>query len=92
MMAIYKSIRFKVKKGNLKRILLITGNPMVELKEYSDRLDSSSLLVADASNKLWKIQQWETEADKLLLRFHGVAENGPIILESQNCMFPALKK
>jgi competence protein ComEC len=80
------------KKGNIKSILLITGNPRFELKEYSDQADSSSLFVADASNKLWKIQQWETEADKLLLRFHGVAENGPIILESQNCMFPALKK
>ena len=71
--------------------MLIAGNPRFELKEYSDQADSSSLFVADASNKLWKIQQWETEADKLLLRFHGVAEKGPIILESLNCMFPAFK-
>ena len=80
------------KKGSIKRILLISGNPRFKLKQYSDQATSSSLFVADASNKLWKIQQWETEADKLLLRFHGVAEKGPIILESQNCMFPALKK
>jgi hypothetical protein len=75
----------------IERILLITGNPKVELTEYANSSDSSTLLVADASNKLWKILQWETEADKLLLRFHAVPKMGPLILESQYSMFSVLK-
>jgi len=76
---------------NINRIMLITGTPKVEIIEYANQADSSSVFVADASNKLWKIQQWETEADKLLLRFHAVPEKGPLILESQRSMFSALK-
>jgi len=75
----------------IERILLITGNPKVKLTEYANPADSSTLFVADASNKLWKIQQWETETDKLLLRFHAVPEKGPLILESQHSMFSVLK-
>ena len=78
-------------KINIKRIVVITGTPTVELKEYAKPGDSSILFVGDASNKLWKIQQLETEADKLLLRFHAVFEKGPLILESQHSMFSALK-
>ncbi len=81
----------KDKKIDINRIVLITGTPKVELKEYANLGDSSILIVADASNKLWKIQQWETEADKLLLRFHAVREKGPLILESQRSIFSALK-
>jgi hypothetical protein len=75
---------------NIKHIFLITGNPKVELKEYTKPADSSTLFVADASNKLWKIQQWETDADKLLLRFHAVHEKGPLILDSEYSIFSAL--
>jgi len=75
----------------IERILLITGNPKVKLTEYANPADSSTLFVADASNKLWKIQQWETETDKLLLRFHTVPKMGPLILESQHSVFSALK-
>ena len=76
---------------NIKHIVLIIGTPNIKLKEYSIPGDSSTLFVADASNKLWKIQEWETEADKLLLRFHAVPEKGPLILESQRSMFSVLK-
>ena len=54
-------------------------------------IDSSAMIIADGSNKLWKIQQWEKEADKLLLRFHALAEKGPIIMESRHNVFSALK-
>jgi hypothetical protein len=49
------------------------------------------LLIADASNKLWKIQQWQTEADRLLLRFHSVAEEGPLVMEKSAHTFSVLK-
>lgn len=79
------------KRKSIERILLISGNPTLELIEYATPADSSTLLVADASNKLWKILEWETEADKLLLPFHAVPKMGPLILESQHSVFSALK-
>lgn len=74
-----------------RKFLMITGNPYLELEKLSNLFDSSTLLIADASNKLWKIQQWETEADKLLLRFHSVVKNGPFVVESPNILFSTKK-
>jgi hypothetical protein len=76
---------------NQGRILLITGNPNIQLKDLVGQINDSTLLIADASNKLWKIREWEREADKLLLRFHSVSEKGPVVLENNACIFSALK-
>ena len=62
-------------------ILMITNSPKINLNELFSSTEKGNILICDASNKLWKIRQWETETDKLLLRFHSVAEKGPFILE-----------
>lgn len=74
-----------------RKFVMITGNPNLKLENLSDLVDSSTLLIADPSNKLWKIQQWETEADRLLLRFHSVVKNGPFVFESPNTLFSTKK-
>jgi hypothetical protein len=34
-------------------------------------------MLADASTPVWKIKQWEKEAQKLHLRFKSIPEEGP---------------
>lgn len=46
------------------------------------RIDSQTnyILIADGSNKLWKIRQWEKQAHELHLRLHSTQEKGAYIL------------
>ena len=78
-------------KQSTSKIVILTGTPSVELNNLVNKSDTSMLLIADASNKLWKIQQWQTEADRLLLRFHSVAEEGPLVMEKSAHTFSVLK-
>lgn len=64
-----------------KIILVLANSPKIKLNDLWSSFEKESILIADASNKLWKIRQWEKEADKLLLRFHSVAEEGPFVVE-----------
>lgn len=64
-----------------KIILVLANSPKIKLNDLWPSFEKESILIADASNKLWKIRQWEKEADKLLLRFHSVAEEGPFVVE-----------
>ena len=63
--------------------MILTGSPRIQLEDLPIQNEKKLRIVADGSNKLWKIQQWETEADRLLLHFNSVAKEGPLILESQ---------
>jgi competence protein ComEC len=68
---------------NISKVMVITGSPHIQLKELPNQEEKELIIIADGTNKLWKIQQWETEADRLLLHFNSVAKEGPLILESQ---------
>jgi competence protein ComEC len=68
---------------NISKMMILTGSPRIQLEDLPIQNEKKLLIVADGSNKLWKIQQWETEADRLLLHFNSVAKEGPLILESQ---------
>ncbi|MBP7931410.1 MAG: ComEC/Rec2 family competence protein, partial [Chitinophagaceae bacterium] len=47
-------------------------------------LTDSVLLLADGSNKLWKIRQWEKQAQELHLRLHSIPEKGAYIIPCQH--------
>ena len=61
-------------------LLLISHNPSVKIKDIVKAV-KPAIVVFDASNNLWKIQNWKKECEQLLLRCHSVAEEGAFILE-----------
>lgn len=62
-------------------ILLFSHNPGVDIKELVSAV-RPAIIVFDASNSLWKIQQWKSDCEELLLRFHSVPEQGAFVLET----------
>ena len=71
------------KQNNPNTLMVLSGTPRIQLVDLPLQNKKSLFIVADGSNKLWKIQQWEKEADRLLLHFNSLAKNGPIILDQQ---------
>lgn len=61
-------------------VLLFSHNPVVDIKELLLAV-KPGVVVFDASNSLWKIQQWKSACEELLLRFHSVPEQGAFVLE-----------
>ncbi len=61
-------------------LLLISHNPAIKIKDILKAV-KPAIVVFDASNNLWKIQNWKKECEQLLLRCHSVAEQGAFILE-----------
>ena len=64
-----------------KYFILLTKTAEIEIHQLNIPFEAIKGVIVDRSNKLWKIRQWETESDRLLLRFHSVAEAGPFIFE-----------
>lgn len=62
-------------------VLLFSHNPGVDIKELLSAV-RPAIIVFDASNSLWKIQQWKSDCEELLLRFHSVPEQGAFVLEA----------
>ena len=71
------------KQKNPATLLVLSGTPRIQLIDLTLKNKKNLIIVADGSNKLWKIQQWEKEADRLLLHFNSLAKNGPIIIDQQ---------
>ena len=65
-----------------KPISILSGNPRLHLHDLTQLINENNMLIIDHSNKVWKIRQWEKEADKLLLPFNSIAEKGPYVLEN----------
>ncbi len=63
-------------------IAILSGNPTLQINNLTQLFNDNDILIIDHSNKVWKIRQWEKEADKLLLPFNSLAENGPYIVEN----------
>lgn len=59
-------------------VLLITGNPNITLED-ANRVFHPRLIVADASNKYYRIKRWQQEASRLHLRLHAVTEQGAYV-------------
>ncbi len=61
-------------------VLIISRNPTLKISGLLSALDPR-LVVFDASNSLWKIEQWKKECSALLLPFHSVPEQGAFVAE-----------
>ena len=61
-------------------ILLISKNPKIKIADIVVAI-KPGIIVFDASNSLWKIENWKKECEQLLLRCYSVAEQGAFILE-----------
>ena len=61
-------------------ILLISKNPKIKIADIVTAI-KPGIIVFDASNSLWRIENWKKECEQLLLRCYSVAEQGAFILE-----------
>jgi hypothetical protein len=60
--------------------ILLSHGKSIALTNLQDETEKQSLFIADASTPLWKIKQWEKEAQKLHLRFKSIPEEGPFTI------------
>jgi competence protein ComEC len=63
-------------------IIVLSKNPKLYIPQLA-RVFDCKLYVFDASNSLWKINYWKKDCEKLLLRFHSVAEQGAFVAEAE---------
>ncbi|MEO6538473.1 MAG: ComEC/Rec2 family competence protein [Ferruginibacter sp.] len=61
-------------------ILLISKNPNLHIADITTAV-TPAIVVLDASNSLWKIENWKKECEQLLLRCHSIPEKGAFILD-----------
>lgn len=57
--------------------VLLCHAKSISRNNLKDEIKKEILLLADASTPVWKIKQWEKEAQKLHLRFKSIPEEGP---------------
>ena len=63
-------------------ILLISKNPKIKIADIVTAV-KPSIVILDASNSLWKIENWKKECEQLLLRCYSVPDQGAFILETE---------
>lgn len=61
-------------------IIIISRNPDLKIAGLSSAL-KPSVIVFDASNSLWKIENWKKECSALLLPFHSVPDQGAFVAD-----------
>jgi competence protein ComEC len=61
-------------------VLLISKNSKINIADITTAV-KPSIIVFDASNSLWKIENWKKQCEQLLLRFHSIPEQGAFILD-----------
>lgn len=62
-------------------VLVISHNPKLKIADITSAV-TPAVIVFDASNSLWKIEQWKKECSLLNLRFHVAGEQGAFILNA----------
>ncbi len=67
------------KKINVDHII-ISKNASLKISLLSKNFDCNNYIF-DASNSLWKIQQWKKECEELHLQFHSVPEQGAFVTD-----------
>jgi competence protein ComEC len=59
--------------------MVISKNPKIKIRDLAQAFDCSHYIF-DASNSLWKIEQWKKECEELHLQFHSVSEQGAFVI------------
>jgi len=67
----FNNIQQKIKVN----AVIISGNPKLYLNNLMKYIDCE-IIVADATNPLWKIGKWKKDAEQLHLQLHSVPEEG----------------
>jgi competence protein ComEC len=60
--------------------VLLCHAKSISLNHLKEEIKKETLIIADASTPVWKIKQWEKEAQKLHLRFKSIPEEGPLTI------------
>ena len=60
--------------------LLLRNTPKVELEDLLQTFDIQ-LLVFDASNKRWRVDDWKVECDSLGVSYFDVSEEGALVVD-----------
>jgi len=67
-----------------KSAMLLSGISDLKIKAMTNYLSSPNLILADGTNKLWKIRQWEKESQELNLRFLSTSLIGSVTINCQH--------
>jgi competence protein ComEC len=59
-------------------VVVLSGNCKIKLADVYNKY-KVPIVVADASNAMWKIEKWQKEAATLPLRFHSTSKNGAFV-------------
>jgi len=60
--------------------IILSKNPKLNIRQLTAVFDCNEF-VFDASNFLWKINQWKKDCENLHLRHHSIPEQGAFIME-----------
>lgn len=60
--------------------LILSKNPKITIADLAQTFDCGQYIF-DASNSLWKIDQWEKECEELHLHFHSVSRQGAFVTD-----------
>jgi competence protein ComEC len=74
-------IQFAIQSHQPAFTLLSNFNESLKnLNTAAEAPENNKYIITDGSNKLWKIKQWEKEAQELHLPFHSTPSAGPFIM------------
>ncbi|MGN6339644.1 MAG: ComEC/Rec2 family competence protein [Ginsengibacter sp.] len=59
--------------------IIISKNPRIKITQIAKNFDCKNYIF-DASNSLYKIEQWKKECEELHLHFHSVLEQGAFVI------------
>jgi len=59
--------------------IILSKNPRLNIVNLAQTFDCK-FYIFDASNSLWKIEQWKKECEELHLHFHSVSEQGAFVI------------
>jgi len=60
--------------------IILSKNPKLSIRQLAEVFDCDEF-VFDASNSLWKINQWKKDCENLHLRHHSIPEQGAFVME-----------
>jgi len=60
--------------------IILSKNPKLNIRQLAEVFDCYEF-VFDASNSLWKINQWKKDCENLHLRHHSIPEQGAFVME-----------
>jgi hypothetical protein len=65
-------------------VSLLSGLEALPFQAKTASLQAPSIIVADGSNKLWKIREWQKRSQELHLRFLSTPYDGALTMNCQH--------